>query len=73
MASCIFSLSYGNSKANGTKPVYYVEWGIQSFGFETDLRNHTQGQAFCLSVFDHWAIVPGDSLDKAILLRASST
>ncbi|KAI3957124.1 hypothetical protein MKW92_035581 [Papaver armeniacum] len=24
---------------------------IESFGFETDLRYHTQGQAFCLSVF----------------------
>lgn len=26
-------------------------------------------QAFCLSVFDHWAIVPGDPLDKNIALR----
>lgn len=42
---------------------------IESFGFETDLRYHTQGQAFCVSVFDHWAIVPGDPLDKSILLR----
>lgn len=42
---------------------------IESFGFETDLRYHTQGQAFCLSVFDHWAIVPGDPLDKDIVLR----
>ncbi|KAI9079028.1 hypothetical protein K1719_039028 [Acacia pycnantha] len=42
---------------------------IESFGFETDLRYHTQGQAFCLSVFDHWAIVPGDPLDKNIVLR----
>ncbi|KAI3814652.1 hypothetical protein L1987_14295 [Smallanthus sonchifolius] len=32
---------------------------IDSFGFETDLRYHTQGQAFALSTFDHWAIVPG--------------
>lgn len=32
-------------------------------------RYHTQGQAFCLSVFDHWAIVPGDPLDKSIVLR----
>lgn len=32
-------------------------------------RTHTCGQAFCLSMFDHWAIVPGDPLDKAILLR----
>lgn len=42
---------------------------IESFGFETDLRYHTQGQAFSLSVFDHWAIVPGDPLDKSIVLR----
>jgi len=42
---------------------------IDSFGFETDLRTHTRGQAFCLSVFDHWAVVPGDPLDKSIVLR----
>eukprot|EP00002_Diphylleia_rotans_P024681 TRINITY_DN4880_c0_g1_i1.p1 TRINITY_DN4880_c0_g1~~TRINITY_DN4880_c0_g1_i1.p1 ORF type:complete len:976 (+),score=217.16 TRINITY_DN4880_c0_g1_i1:58-2985(+) len=42
---------------------------IDSFGFETDLRVHTQGQAFCVSVFDHWAIVPGDPLDRNIELR----
>lgn len=42
---------------------------IDSFGFETDLRSHTQGQAFCVQVFDHWQIVPGDPLDKSIILR----
>lgn len=42
---------------------------MESFGFETDLRYHTQGQAFCLSVFDHWQVVPGDPLDKGIVLR----
>lgn len=42
---------------------------IESFGFETDLRTHTQGQAMCLSVFDHWELVPGDPLDKQIVLR----
>lgn len=53
-------------------PVYVVKAFlpvIESFGFETDLRYHTQGQAFCVSVFDHWAIVPGDPLDKSIVLR----
>ena len=40
---------------------------IDSFGFETDLRMHTSGQAFCISYFDHWAVVPGDPLDKVIL------
>ena len=28
-----------------------------------------QGQAFCLSTFDHWQIVPGDPLDKSVELR----
>ena len=42
---------------------------IDSFGFETDLRVHTQGQAFCTQVFDHWALVPGDPLDKNVVLR----
>jgi len=42
---------------------------IDSFGFETDIRIHTQGQAFCSLVFDRWNIVPGDPLDKEIKLR----
>ncbi|CAL5227943.1 g10990 [Coccomyxa viridis] len=42
---------------------------IESFGFETDLRCTTQGQAFCLSTFDHWQIVPGDPLDRTVELR----
>mmetsp|Transcript_20010 Transcript_20010/g.60453 ORF Transcript_20010/g.60453 Transcript_20010/m.60453 type:complete len:985 (+) Transcript_20010:276-3230(+) len=53
-------------------PIYLVKAllpVIESFGFETDLRYHTQGQAFCLSVFDHWQIVPGDPLDKSVELR----
>lgn len=29
---------------------------IDSFGFETDLPPHTQAQAFCTSVFDHWEL-----------------
>lgn len=37
---------------------------IDANGFETDLRTATQGQAFCLQVFDHWSIVPGKSCDK---------
>ena len=42
---------------------------IDSFGFETDLRTHTLGQAFCQQVFDHWALVPGDPLDRSIVLH----
>ncbi|RKP06183.1 ribosomal protein S5 domain 2-type protein, partial [Thamnocephalis sphaerospora] len=55
---------------------------IDANGFETDLRTHTQGQAFAQQLFDHWQasgrlclcarcgfIVPGDPLDKSIVLR----
>ncbi|EDS45854.1 Eftud2 protein [Culex quinquefasciatus] len=42
---------------------------IDSFGFDTDLRTHTQGLAFCLSVFHYWQIVPGDPLGKSIAIR----
>ncbi|KAJ3086678.1 U5 small nuclear ribonucleoprotein component [Quaeritorhiza haematococci] len=53
-------------------PLYTVKAylpAIDSCGFETDLRTHTQGQAFCQQMFDHWQIVPGDPLDKSIVLR----
>ena len=42
---------------------------LDSFGFETDLRTFTQGQAMVHAVFDHWAVVPGDPLDKNIILH----
>merc|ERR1711976_852787 len=53
-------------------PLYTVKAYVpimDSFGLETDIRAHTQGQAFLQSVFDHWSIVPGDPLDKSILLK----
>ncbi|XP_039255235.2 116 kDa U5 small nuclear ribonucleoprotein component-like [Styela clava] len=53
-------------------PLYTIKAflpAIDSFGFETDLRTHTQGQTFCLSLFHHWQIVPGDPLDKNIVIR----
>lgn len=42
---------------------------IDSFGFETDLRSYTLGQVFCQQVFDHWAVVPGDPLDRSVILH----
>ena len=42
---------------------------MDSFGFETDLRTYTQGQAMVYSVFDHWSVVPGDPLDRSIILH----
>ena len=42
---------------------------IDSFGFETDVRIHTQGQAMVSLVFDRWSVVPGDPLDKEVTTR----
>lgn len=42
---------------------------IDSFGFETDVRIHTQGQAMVSLVFDKWSVVPGDPLDKEAKTR----
>ncbi len=42
---------------------------LESFGFETDLRAFTQGAAFAQSIFDHWAVLPGDPLDGNVLLH----
>ncbi|SGY25731.1 BQ5605_C018g08661 [Microbotryum silenes-dioicae] len=53
-------------------PLYTVQAYIpvvDANGFETDLRTHTLGQAFCLQTFDHWSVCPGDPLDKTIVLR----
>lgn len=53
-------------------PVYAVRAllpAIESFGFETDLRTATQGQAFGTAVFDAWAVAPGDPLDRSVVLR----
>jgi len=53
-------------------PVYAVRAvlpAIESFGFETDVRVQTLGAAFGMSCLDGWAVVPGDPLDKSIVLR----
>ncbi|CAJ2500047.1 Uu.00g029000.m01.CDS01 [Anthostomella pinea] len=53
-------------------PLYRVDGlipVIDSFGFETDVRIHTQGLAMVSLVFDKWQKVPGDPLDKDVVLR----
>lgn len=50
-------------RVNGLIPV------IDSFGFETDLRIHTQGQATVSCVFDRWQVVPGDPLDRSVNVK----
>jgi len=42
---------------------------LDSFGFETDLRVYTAGQAFGTMQFDHWEVAPGDPLDRTIKLK----
>lgn len=42
---------------------------LESFGFETDIRSMTQGAAFCTQTFHHWDFLPGDPLDKNIVLQ----
>lgn len=49
--------------------VLYFDFGLYSFGFETDLRSYSLGQAFCQQVFDHWSVVPGDPLDRNVILH----
>ena len=42
---------------------------MDSFGFETDMRTFTQGQAMVQSVFEYWNEIPGDAMDKSIVLH----
>lgn len=42
---------------------------IDSFGFETDMRMQTKGQATVNLVFDRWQVVPGDPLDRTVNVR----
>ena len=60
-----------DSPVPGT-PLYSVKGlipVIDSFGFETDLRIHTQGQATVSLVFDRWSVVPGDPLDRSVNVK----
>ena len=50
-------------RVNGLLPV------IDSFGFETDLRINTPGQAMVSLVFDRWNVVPGDPLDREAVTK----
>ena len=41
---------------------------LDSFGFETDIRTTTAGQAYCMMWFDKYNTMPGDPLDRSIKL-----
>lgn len=45
---------------------------IDSFGFESQLRTLTIGEAFCSQRFSHWEHVPGDPLNKNAMLSDKS-
>lgn len=49
-------------------PLYNIKAFLpvnESFGFTSDLRAHTGGQAFPQCVFDHWKVMPGSPLDPS--------
>jgi 116 kDa U5 small nuclear ribonucleoprotein component len=61
-----------SENAKPGSPLFIVKANIpalDSYGFETDLRCHTTGQAFNSSIFDSWTIIQGDPLDKRIELN----
>lgn len=42
---------------------------LDSFGLEADVRGVSGGAAYMIQVFDHWAAVPGDPLDRSVALK----
>lgn len=38
---------------------------VDAYGFETDLRTHTQGQAFAQQLFDHWNVCSFSGVTRA--------
>ncbi|KAL1903240.1 hypothetical protein Sste5346_000525 [Sporothrix stenoceras] len=42
---------------------------IDSFGFETDFRISSDNKGLVSLVFDRWQVVPGDPLDRDVILR----
>ncbi|KAL1394719.1 hypothetical protein pipiens_011743 [Culex pipiens pipiens] len=67
-ADCISSVNTVLARNVATSPRMHPS-PVPRHRTHADLRTHTQGQAFCLSVFDSWPIVPGDPLDKSIVIR----
>ena len=56
---------FGENQRPGT-PLYNVKAYLpvaESFGFDSDLRAQTSGQAFPQCVFDHWQLMPTDPLE----------
>lgn len=46
-------------------PLYNIKAHLpvmESFGFSSDLRANTGGQAFPQMIFDHWSLMPGNAL-----------
>ena len=58
--------------AKGGTPFYVLNISIpalDSFGFETDVRSTTAGLAMVLTWFDKWEIIPGNPLDRSIVVK----
>ena len=57
-------------------PLFIVEGRLpllDSFGFQVDIRTHTQGMAFAQLAAEGWAEVPGDPLDDEFVSLAPLT
>jgi len=57
---------FSETQAEGT-PMFYIKAHLpvnESFGFSSDLRASTGGQAFPQCVFDHWAQMTSDPLTE---------
>lgn len=64
----------GEENRPGT-PIYNVRAYLpvaESFGFTSDLRASTAGQAFPQCVFDHWQEYPGDPLEPKSLANTTT-
>jgi 116 kDa U5 small nuclear ribonucleoprotein component len=68
---CVFLLQVYSKVTTPAKLLFFfvLFFASRSFGFESDLRSYSLGQAFCQQVFDHWAVVPGDPLDTNVVLH----
>lgn len=65
----------GEENRPGT-PIYNVRAFLpvaESFGFTSDLRAATGGQAFPQMVFDHWQLYPGDPLVASLAQTCVTT
>ncbi|KAF9011146.1 Calreticulin family-domain-containing protein [Cyathus striatus] len=68
-ADCISAVYTVLARRRGHVTQDIPKAGSPLYTVKASYQTATQGQAFCLQVFDHWSIVPGDPTDTSIKLR----